>query len=43
MNRRTFLLASASTAAFAAMPARLRIGQIGNEHAHAGGKMEAMR
>ena len=25
------------------MPARLRIGQIGTEHAHAGGKMEAMR
>jgi predicted dehydrogenase len=43
MNRRTFLFASASTAAFAAMPSRLRIGQIGTEHAHAGGKMEAMR
>ena len=25
------------------MPARLRIGQIGTEHAHAAGKMEAMR
>lgn len=43
MNRRAFLFASASTAAFAASPARLRIGQIGTEHAHAAGKMEAMR
>ncbi|MFM2168644.1 MAG: putative oxidoreductase YhhX [Verrucomicrobiota bacterium] len=43
MNRRAFLFASASTAAFAASPARLRIGQIGTEHAHAVGKMEAMR
>ena len=43
MNRRAFLFASASTAAFAASPARLRIGQIGTEHEHAAGKMEAMR
>ena len=44
MNRRAFLFASASAAALADSTARrLRIGQIGTEHAHAGGKMEAMR
>ncbi|MCB1277841.1 Gfo/Idh/MocA family oxidoreductase [Prosthecobacter sp.] len=43
MKRRSFLLAC-STAAFAATPpSRLRIGQIGTEHAHAAGKMTAMR
>ncbi len=49
MKRRSFLLACGSAAmaahgnAAAAAPARLRIGQIGTEHAHAAGKMEAMR
>lgn len=45
MKRRAFLLACGSTA-FAAGGgggARLRIGQIGTEHAHAAGKMAAMR
>lgn len=44
MKRRAFLLACGSTA-FAAGGGggRLRIGQIGSEHAHAAGKMEAMR
>ena len=47
MKRRSFLLACGSAAAAAhtsaAAPARLRIGQIGTEHAHASGKMAAMR
>lgn len=43
MKRRTFLLACGSTAFAAGAPSRLRIGQIGTEHAHAAGKMEAMR
>ena len=44
MTRRTFLAAATSSAVFAApTPGRLRIGQIGTEHAHAAGKMEAMR
>ncbi|WP_397384161.1 Gfo/Idh/MocA family protein [Prosthecobacter sp.] len=44
MKRRAFLLACGSTA-FAAGGGggRLRIGQIGSEHAHAAGKMAAMR
>ncbi len=43
MKRRSFLLAC-STASLAAKPGEiLRIGQIGTEHAHAGGKMAAMR
>jgi predicted dehydrogenase len=44
MTRRTFLAAASASAAFAnAASDRLRIGQIGTEHAHAGGKMEAIR
>jgi len=43
MKRRSFLLACGSAALAANVPARLRIGQIGTEHAHAAGKMEAMR
>jgi hypothetical protein len=44
MKRRTFLAAASASAAFAnAASDRLRIGQIGTEHAHAGGKMEAIR
>lgn len=46
MKRRSFLLACGSAAAAShahAAAARLRIGQIGTEHAHASGKMEAMR
>ncbi|MBE2282824.1 MAG: Gfo/Idh/MocA family oxidoreductase [Prosthecobacter sp.] len=43
MKRRTFLLACGSTAFAASAPSRLRIGQIGTEHAHAAGKMAAMR
>lgn len=43
MKRRTFLLACGSTAFAAGAPSRLRIGQIGTEHAHASGKMTAMR
>lgn len=47
MKRRSFLLACGSAAAAAhasaAAPALLRIGQIGTEHAHASGKMAAMR
>lgn len=44
MKRRSFLLACGSTA-FAAGGGggKLRIGQIGTEHAHAAGKMAAMR
>lgn len=43
MKRRSFLLAC-GTAAFAAdSSSKLRIGQIGTEHAHAAGKMAAMR
>jgi predicted dehydrogenase len=43
MKRRSFLLACGSTAFAASGSARLRIGQIGTEHAHAAGKMTAMR
>ncbi len=43
MKRRAFLLACGSTAFAASGSARLRIGQIGTEHAHAAGKMAAMR
>lgn len=43
MKRRAFLLACGSTAFAAGGGARLRIGQIGTEHAHAAGKMAAMR
>ena len=43
MKRRTFILACGSTAFAASAPSRLRIGQIGTEHAHAAGKMAAMR
>lgn len=43
MKRRTLLLACGSTAFAASSPSRLRIGQIGTEHAHAAGKMTAMR
>jgi len=43
-SRRSFLAASAAFAApaFAAAP-RIRLGQIGAQHAHAGGKMEAVQ
>ena len=44
MTRRTFLSAACATTALAnASSPKLRIGQIGTEHAHAGGKMEAIR
>jgi predicted dehydrogenase len=43
MKRRSFLLACGSTAFAASGSATLRIGQIGTEHAHAAGKMVAMR
>ncbi len=43
MKRRSFLLACGSTAFAASGSAKLRIGQIGTEHAHAAGKMAAMR
>lgn len=43
MKRRSFLLACGSTAFAASGSATLRIGQIGTEHAHASGKMAAMR
>jgi predicted dehydrogenase len=43
MKRRSFFLACGSAALAANIPSRLRIGQIGTEHAHAGGKMAAMR
>jgi predicted dehydrogenase len=43
MKRRTLLLACGSAALAANTPSRLRIGQIGTEHAHAAGKMAAMR
>jgi predicted dehydrogenase len=43
MKRRSFLLACGSTAFAAAGSSPLRIGQIGTEHAHAAGKMAAMR
>ncbi|TDU81192.1 putative dehydrogenase [Prosthecobacter fusiformis] len=46
MNRRHFLTTAAALAAassHAAPPSRLRIGQIGTAHAHAAGKMAAMR
>ncbi|WP_395738343.1 Gfo/Idh/MocA family protein [Prosthecobacter sp.] len=45
MKRRAFILACGSTAFASAAGGggRLKIGQIGTEHAHAAGKMEAMR
>lgn len=43
MKRRSFLLACGSTVLATNASARLRIGQIGTEHAHAAGKMAAMR
>jgi predicted dehydrogenase len=43
MKRRSFFLACGSTAFAANASSRLRIGQIGTEHAHAAGKMAAMR
>lgn len=43
MKRRSFLIACGSTALAANASSRLRIGQIGTEHAHASGKMTAMR
>jgi predicted dehydrogenase len=43
MKRRSFLLACGSTVFGASASSRLRIGQIGTEHAHAGGKMAAIR
>lgn len=43
MKRRSFLLACGSTAFAASGTSTLRIGQIGTEHAHAAGKMTAMR
>jgi predicted dehydrogenase len=43
MKRRSFLLACGSTAFAASGSSTLRIGQIGTEHAHAAGKMTAMR
>ncbi len=43
MKRRTFLLACGSSAFAADATPRLRIGQIGTRHAHAAGKMTAMR
>lgn len=47
MKRRSFLLACSGTAAAIAAdsgsPKKLRIGQIGTEHAHAAGKMDALR
>ncbi|MCE2693927.1 MAG: Gfo/Idh/MocA family oxidoreductase [Verrucomicrobiaceae bacterium] len=43
MKRRSFLLACGSSAFAASGSSTLRIGQIGTEHAHAGGKMTAMR
>ena len=44
-SRRTFIstaIAAAASHAFAEEP-RLKIGQIGAQHSHASGKMEAMR
>lgn len=43
MKRRSFLLACGSTAFAASGTSTLRIGQIGTEHAHAAGKMVAVR
>lgn len=44
MNRRSFVSVAFASAAYGSVsPGRLRIGQIGTEHAHAAGKMEAMR
>ncbi|MBE7496621.1 MAG: Gfo/Idh/MocA family oxidoreductase [Verrucomicrobiaceae bacterium] len=43
MKRRSFLLACGTAAFAAGNDTRLRIGQIGTEHAHASGKMAAMR
>jgi predicted dehydrogenase len=44
MNRRTVLLASLATMSvgFSSTP-RIRIGQVGTTHAHASGKMDALR
>ena len=45
-TRRSFLLGASALAAapaFAAPDSRVRIGQLGTEHAHATGKMEALR
>lgn len=46
MKRRTFLattLASSATSFVSAAETRVRIGQIGTQHAHAAGKMEGLR
>ena len=46
MKRRSFILACGSTAfasAAGGAGGRIKIGQIGTEHAHAAGKMAAMR
>ncbi len=43
MKRRSFLFACGSTAFAASGSPKLRIGQIGSEHAHAAGKLAAMR
>ncbi|MFN0076182.1 MAG: Gfo/Idh/MocA family protein [Prosthecobacter sp.] len=43
MKRRSFILACGSTAFATSGSAKLRIGQIGTEHAHAAGKMAALR
>ncbi len=43
MKRRSFLLACGSTAFAATDSTKLRIGQIGTEHAHAAGKMAGIR
>lgn len=43
MNRRTFLAGGAALLAGAAPRRKLKAGQIGTEHSHAAGKMEALR
>lgn len=45
LNRRSLLLGASAMASASALGAatRIRIGQIGTEHAHAAGKMEAIR
>jgi len=43
MKRRSFFFACGSAALASTASTRLRIGQIGTEHAHAAGKMQAMR
>ncbi len=44
MTRRTLLLASFATPALAAAASpRIRVAQLGTEHAHASGKMQALR